>query len=690
MAAQYRIGIDIGGTFADFSLMDETGKVRIAKVPSTPANPEESVINGIRQFQEQYGIDPSEIVYFVHGTTIGVNTVIQRNGARTGLLVTKGFRDILNLGRSRLPDIYDLLAEKPAPLVRRRHVREIDERMLANGEMLRGVAAEEVRAAAQALVADGVEAITVSFLHSYRNDANERAAKQIIEEACPGVFVSLSSEIWPQIREYERTLISVINAFVGKKMSRYFVSLEKKVAATGMKSTILSTKSNGGIMTATSARERPVETLCSGPASGVIGAHFVARASGFDRVIGLDMGGTSTEVAVIEKDVRYSTENKVGEFEISTPAVDVSSIGAGGGSIAWTDPAGVLKVGPDSAGADPGPACYDRGGDRPTITDAYVTMGIIDPKNFLGGKLELKPELAHRAIDQLARTLNLDRIATAEAIIRVATSNMYSELVPLMARKGVDVSEFALLPYGGAGPTHGLLLAKEVGIPRAIIPHSPGTLCALGALVADVKSDFITTIHRVLDKTDSGGVLDQIRAATADLERRALGWLDEERVNVVDRYVLRSADMRYLGQSFEVTVDLTGVDFVAADAAADIRKKFDTAYSAIYGHVDKTSSLEVINLRATAVGITSKPQLARLADAPLVGDAKEAKPAGFRPIFAEGRAMDAAIHKRSALTWGHEFSGPAIVEQYDSTVFIPDGFRCRVDAYGTIIGELAL
>lgn len=690
MASQYRIGVDIGGTFADFSLMDETdGTVRIAKVPSTPDNPEESVINGIRQFQEQHGIDPADIVYFVHGTTIGVNTVIQRNGSLTGLLVTKGFRDVLNLGRSRLPDIYDLLAEKPAPLVRRRHVHEIDERTLANGELLREVVADEVRDAARALVADGVEAITVSFLHSYRNDANERVAKRIIEETYPGVFVSLSSEIWPQIREYERTLISVINAFVGKKMARYFVSLEKKVAATGIRSAILSTKSNGGIMTAGSARERPIDTLSSGPASGVIGAHFVARASGFERVIGLDMGGTSTEVAVIEKEVRYSTENKVGEFEIVIPAVDVSSIGAGGGSIAWTDPAGVLKVGPESAGADPGPACYGRGGDRPTITDAYVTMGIVDPKNFLGGKLVLMPDLAHKAIDQLARTLNLDRTATAEAIIRVATSNMYSELVPLMARKGVDVSEYALLPYGGAGPTHGLLLAKEVGIPRVIIPHSPGTLCALGALVADVKSDFITTLHCVLDKADAGGVLAQINKAYASLERRALAWLKDERVNVVERYVLHSADMRYLGQSFEVTVDLTGTDFTAQEAVKDIRKKFDAAYVAIYGHVDKTSPLEIINLRTTAVGITRKPQLARLADTELTGDAKKVRPHGRRTIFVEGREMEAATYKRSALTWGHEFAGPAIVEQYDSTVFIPDGFRCRVDAYGTIIGELA-
>jgi N-methylhydantoinase A len=689
MTSHYRIGIDIGGTFADFSLMDERdGTIRIAKVPSTPSHPEESVINGIRHLQEHHGIDPTKIVYFVHGTTIGVNTLIQRNGAKTGLLVTKGFRDILNLGRSRLPDIYDLLAEKPAPLVRRRHVREINERMFANGQVLRPVNADEIRGAARSLVADGVEAITISFLHSYRNDANEKEAKRIVQEACPGIFVSLSSEIWPQIREYERTLISVVNAFVGKKMARYFESLETNVAAAGIRSAILSTKSNGGIMTAGSARSRPVETLSSGPASGVIGAHFIARAAGFHQVIGIDMGGTSTEVAVIDNEVRYSTDSRVGEFEISTPAVDVSSIGAGGGSIAWTDPAGVLKVGPDSAGASPGPACYDRGGVNPTITDAYVTVGIIDPTTFLGGELVLRPELAHKAIDDLARMLNLDRLATAEAIIRVATSNMYSELVPLMARKGVDVSEFALLPYGGAGPTHGLLLAKEVGIPQVVIPHSPGTLCALGALVADVKSDFITTLHQVLDPSSAKSVLESMLYAYRELEQRASAWLSDEKIDVTKRFTLRSADMRYLGQSFEVAVDLTGID-PTPETLKQIRTKFDAAYSAIYGHVDETSALEVINLRTTAIGITRKPELARISTSELSGGAAKAAPNSRRMIFSEGKKVEAAVYKRNALSWGHEFAGPAIVEQYDTTVFVPDGFDCRVDAYGTILCKLA-
>ncbi len=689
MNSQYRLGIDIGGTFTDFCLMDEgDGTVQIGKVPSTPDNPTSSVVAGLNRLSSEHGLAPAGIKYFVHGTTIGVNTIIERRGALTGLLVTKGFPDILNIGRSRLPDIYDLLVEKPEPLVQRRHVREIDERILANGKVYQPLSDDEVQAAARSLVDDGVEAVTVSFLHAYRNTEHEQRAGALIEEACPELYVSLSSEIWPQIREYERTLIGVINAFIGKKMKQYFVSLEEEVRGAGVSATLLSTKSNGGIMTARSARELPVETLSSGPASGVIGAHFLAQLAGFEKVIALDMGGTSTEVAVIDTAVRYSTENKVGDFEIVMPAVDVSSIGAGGGSIAWTDQAGVLKVGPKSAGADPGPACYGRGGDDATITDAYLVLGVLDPARFLGGELTLYPNLAEAAIDRLAADLGYDRIATAEAIIRVATSNMYSELVPLMARKGVDVSEYALLTYGGAGPVHGLILAKEVGMSRVLVPLSPGTLCALGALVADAKSDFIATIHEVFDPNNPGGVMDLLRNRADELTRAALGWIEEERINVVERHVAISADMRHLGQSFEVTVDLSGVDLSSDGASSAIRDRFVESYGLIYGGVDSTSPLEIINLRATAIGVTRKPKPPRVAASPVSGASITPAAQSQRQIYFEKRTHSANVYSREKLSWGHKFGGPAIIEQYDTTVFVPDGFACIVDAYGTIIAEL--
>ena len=685
----YRLGIDIGGTFTDFCLMNEaTGALMSVKVPSTPSHPTKSVLEGIKVYAERYKVPARAIRYFAHGTTIAVNTVIERKGARTGLIVTKGFKDILNLGRSRLPDIFDYFTEKPEPLVARRHVKEIGERMLKTGVTYKPLPEAEVIQAVKALVADGVEAVTVSFLHSYKNPEHEQQAKAIIQRHFPDLYVSVSSEIWPQIREYERTLVTTINAFVGRKMANYFGSLEKEVAQAGVKARLLSTKSNGGIMTAASARQVPVETLTSGPASGVIGARYVGNQAGFSKLIGIDMGGTSTEVAVIDGDIRYSTESHVGDFDIIMPAVDVSSIGAGGGSIAWTDASGVLKVGPKSAGADPGPACYGRGGTLPTITDAYVVMGIVDPAKFLGGELKLDAAKAGAAIDSIAGVLGLDRLKTAEAIVQVATSNMYSELVPLMARKGVDVSEFALLVYGGAGATHGFMLAREVGIQQVFVPLSPGTLCALGSMVADVKSDFIATVHQALDPNARSEDLADIRAAFARLEARAAAWIRSEEIHVEEERIAKGADVRYLGQSFEIAVDLSDVDLARPDAARHIAQAFHKGYAAMYGQADKDAPIEIINVRVTAIGITAKPPMAPIAERELQGAERKAKPAAQRKIWLDGRSQDTAVYERKALTWGHEFAGPAIIDQYDTTVFIPAGFSARVDRLGNIIGEL--
>jgi N-methylhydantoinase A len=685
----YRLGIDIGGTFTDFCLMNEaTGALMSVKVPSTPSHPTKGVVEGIRVFADRYRVAPEAIRYFAHGTTIAVNTVIERKGARTGLIITRGFKDILNLGRSRLPDIFDYSTEKPEPLVARRHVREVNERMLKTGVPYKPLPEAELIQAVKELVEDGVEALTVSFLHSYRNAAHEVQAKQLIQRHFPDLYVSVSSEIWPQIREYERTLVTTINAFVGRKMATYFGSLEKEVAAAGVKARLLSTKSNGGIMTAASARLVPVETLTSGPASGVIGARYVGNQAGFTKLIGIDMGGTSTEVAVIDGDIRYSTESHVGDFDIIMPAVDVSSIGAGGGSIAWTDASGVLKVGPKSAGADPGPACYGRGGTLPTITDAYVVMGIVDPAKFLGGELKLDAGKAAGAIDSIAKVLGLDRVKTAEAIVQVATSNMYSELVPLMARKGVDVSEFALLVYGGAGATHGFMLAREVGIQKVFVPMSPGTLCALGSMVADVKSDFIATVHQALDPAAGAEQLGDIRGAFARLQERASAWIRSEGIHVEEERIAKGADVRFLGQSFEIPVELSHVELARPDAARQIAEAFYKGYSAIYGQADTAAPIEIINVRVTAIGITAKPPMAPISKSELQGAERKAKPASRRKIYFEGKTLDTAVYDRKALGWGHEFDGPAIIDQYDTTVFIPEGFKATVDRLGNIIGEL--
>jgi N-methylhydantoinase A len=685
----YRLGIDIGGTFTDFSLMDErTGETLIAKVASTPSHPSAAVLQGMAQFSERRGISPAQVDYFVHGTTLGVNTLLERKGARTGLLITRGFRDIMSLGRSRLPDIFDLLVEKPVPLVPRQLVRTVDERVSYRGEVLRPLDIEQMLAAVAELVEQGVEALAITFLHSYMYPEHERLAKAAIEQAHPGLFVCSSADIWPQIREYERTLIGCVNAFIGKKMHSYFLALHDEVAATGMRATLLSTKSNGGVMTARSAQDSPVETLSSGPASGAIGARFVGRLSGYSRLIGIDMGGTSTEVAVIDDQLRYANVCHIGDFDISLPAVDLSSLGAGGGSIAWTDSAGVLKVGPESAGSEPGPACYGRGGTRAAITDAYVTMGILDPERFLGGELKLRADLARQAVGAIAGPLGLTPEECAEAILRVATSNMYSNLVPLMARKGVDVSEFALLCYGGAGATHGFLLAREVGIFTVLVPPSPGTLCALGALVADVKSDFIRTVHVALDAHDSRAAIERLGAVFESLCAQVLDWLEKERINVTGRHVLRGADVRYAGQSFDVAVDLSRIDLRAPDAAAQLMAAFKSAYAAIYGEAEHGSEIEVVNLRTTALGVTPKPSMRTVRESELEGGQQTPPERGRRRIYIDGTHHDAVVYERQTLTWGHRFSGPAVIEQYDTTTFVPPGFDCRVDGYGMVIGEL--
>jgi N-methylhydantoinase A len=450
----------------------------------------------------------------------------------------------------------------------------------------------------------------------------------------------------------------------------------------GLRAPILTTKSNGGVMNAREAGRRPVETLLSGPAAGVIGASFVARVAGFDRVITLDMGGTSADVAVVDGEPRYSTENHVGDFPVIMPAIDVSSIGAGGGSLAWTDSDGVLKVGPRSAGAHPGPACYGLGGSDATVTDAYVCLGMIDPTKFLGGSLPLDPRLAWAAVERLGAVLDRSVPDAAESVLRVATSEMYATLVPLMARKGVNLDDFALLSFGGAGPTHGFLLAREVGIRRVIVPRHPGVLCATGSLVADVRRDFVRTIHQPLRRSAAPALLEQMREGFHVLSADGRHWLQDQQLDFLateDRWTL---DVRYLGQSFELTIPI--VEAALLDATGDaLRQLFHTHYQQVYGYIDEQADLEILNIRTSAVGITRKPTLEVAS-----GERREAKSAARqREVFHDGRPQKALVLDRADLGPGDAFSGPAIVEQYDTTTFVPTGFTVTVDRFGNLIGE---
>ena len=520
------------------------------KTPSTRHDPSLAVADGISALCRRRDIEPSKIRYFAHGTTLAVNTLVERNGAKTGALLTRGFTDTLELRRLRLPKANDFFVPRPVPLVARRHVRPVDERMLSDGTVRTPVRRDDVEAQVRQLLDDGIETVAVCFLHAHRNPAHERLARQWIAESFPDLDVCASSDIWPQQREYERSLISVINAYAGGRMKRYLARLQRRTADLGMTCRVFATKSNGGVTTAARAAQRPVETLLSGPAAGVIGAWHVARAIGESKVLAVDMGGTSVDISIIDGGIGYATENTVGGFPVVMPAVDVSAVGAGGGSIAWTDAEGVLKVGPESAGAVPGPACYGRGGVRPAVTDAYVTAGIVDSGGLLGGEMALDRSLAHGAIDSLAQVLGFSRAETADAILQVTTASIYAQLLPQAARRGVDIADFSLLAYGAAGPTQVFMLAREIDIRRVIVPPSPGLLCALGCLVADFRADFVQSVWRDAAQLPDG----ELQEVYLRLEREARDWLAEQDVGAERVHVLYSADLCHIGQSWEVNV----------------------------------------------------------------------------------------------------------------------------------------
>ncbi len=667
-----RVGVDVGGTFTDFVVFDEAnGGLREFQVPSTGSEPSQPVVDGFRRLLGER-LDPAGIALFSHGTTVALNTLLQRTGARVGLIVTRGFRDVLQLRRLRITGAPGFDIRQPVPLVPRRHIREVGGRLLADGTEARPLDVGEVVAAARELSAAGCEAIAICLLHSYRNRDHESRSAEAIRVALPDVHLTVSSEVWPQQREYERTEVSVINAHVAPVMERYFGNLAASLRQLGVSAHVLATKSSGGVMSAESAARRPIDTLLSGPASGVVAAAWLGRAAGFDRLVAFDMGGTSANVGLVEGgSVRTTTEATVGDFPVVIPSVDVSSIGAGGGSVASVYSAGVLKVGPRSAGSLPGPACYGRGGVEPTVTDAYATLGVMT--TLLGGEMALDVEAARAACARLGGQLGVGAVDAAEAILKVATANMYARLLPLMAQRGADPREFALLAYGGAGPTHAFRLAAEVGFTRVVVPASPGTFCALGCLLADVRADFIATVYADLDRMGEQSLVEVFNA----LRREADGWLESEAVTVEGATLGLSADMRYAGQSYEIPVSLPSALGPGFEAA--VRTAFHAAYERIYGDADRTGRIEIVNARAQLVAATSKP-----APAPPV--IRQGSPAARRRVRHGGADLEAQVVTRDELAPGRRLEGPAIVSQYDTTTFVPPGAYVEMGRAGNLVG----
>ncbi|MFD1944836.1 hydantoinase/oxoprolinase family protein [Paradevosia shaoguanensis] len=681
-----RIGIDVGGTFTDFVLADAaTGAITIFKEPSVPQDPSASVERGLPKLLERAGRRPEDVRLIVHGTTIGLNAVIQRRGARMGLVVSRGMRGVLEIGRSQMPNAFSYLVDKEEPLVRRRLVLETATRILEDGSVEESATDAELDAIADTFRAAGVEAVGILLLHSYRRPDVELDLAARLKQRLPNVEVTASAAIWPEQREYERGLVALMNAYVQPIMSSYLERLDRRVKALGIAAPIYITANNGGTLSLATAAERPIDTLLSGPASGVVAAAVSASASGVDRVVTVDMGGTSADMSVIvagEPEMTNSTH--IGDFPIILPVVNVSAIGAGGGSIVWVDDYGVLKIGPASAGADPGPVCYGRGGTEPTVTDCYLVSGFIDPERFVGGRMRLDIEAARAALDRIGARIGLpegpDRAArAAETALRVTTAVMTAELSKGIAQRGQDLRSFTLLPFGGAGPTQANLIADTAGLSRMIVPARPGTLCALGAIMADVKRDYVRTAFFDLSEDATAGA--HIAELVSGLARDAGTWIDGEGDLLTRHDFLVSFDMRYHGQAFNLPVAAQW-NGESVDIAAAI-EDFHRAHERLYHFRDLEASVEITTIRLRVTGYVESIRSAA------AGSERTAPALGARDLYWKGVAHRATVLSRNSLAIGDTFEGSAILEQEDTTIVVLPGWHGRVDPAGNLIIDKA-
>ena len=694
-AVLFRIGVDIGGTFTDAILIDEaTGQTWIKKVPSTPKDPSIGFLDATERLLADANIAGNAVSYIVHGTTVVTNAIIEATGARTGFITTEGFRDIFEMQRQIRPSLYDLMFDQPKPLVPRYLALEVPERLDASGAVLRPLDEEAVRLAARRLKQDGVEAIAVCFLHGYLNGAHERRAGQIIREEFPDVLLSLSSEVAPEIREYFRASTTAINASVGPVARRYLQSIQERLRARGIHAELLVMQSHGGVLTAAAAAEKPVFLVESGPAAGVIAAAYLGDLLGFQDIMSFDMGGTTAKMGLTQRGLpRVTKEYEVGAratahlgigrgsgYPITTPVIDLVEIGAGGGSIAWVDSGNVLRVGPRSAGAEPGPACYGRGGTEPTVTDAQVVLGRLDPAYFLGGDMQLDADAAARAIDeQCAYPLGLSTVQAANGIVEIANAAMVNALRLVSIQRGYDPRDFLLVAFGGGGPVHANRLAAELQMPRTLIPPSPGVFSAMGLLVTDLKHDFAVTRMRRTDSVD----LDELGEIFDDLLQRGRDILVREDVSPDDMVFTRQADIRYVGQSHALSVTMPEPEVNARTLAALI-ERFHDDHQRAYGHSTLGEATELVNIRLTATGRIRKPQLRKL---PAGGAQQLPEPRTRRPVyFSEASAfLDCPVYLRYGLGSGARVSGPAIVEEMDSTTVISPGFGASVDEHGNLL-----
>ena len=678
-----RIAVDIGGTFTDLVAIDDQGQIYRSKSLTTP----DDLARGIQDCLTAAKIQVSQASFFVHGSTVTINAVLEHKGARTGLITTKGFRDVYEIGRGNRPEGYNLFFKRPVPLVSRDLRLEVDERLYASGEVLKALDEGSASAAIKALKAAGVESVAVCLLHSYSNPAHEERLGHLLRGQFPEAYVSLSHQILREFREYERTSTTVLNSYVGPLVSRYLVSLEKMLGAADFRGTFRVMQSNGGVMSAEMAKKMPVTMMESGPVAGVIAAAHIGESLGCRHIISFDMGGTTAKASLIkdfhpEVTSSYYVGGYVSGHPMMLPVVDIVEVGNGGGSIAWIDPAGGLKVGPQSAGAAPGPACYGQGGSEPTVTDANLIVGRIDPEYFLGSGIRLQREKAVEAVtEKIAQPLALSVEEAALGILTIANFNMSLAVRAVSVEKGYDPRDCVMVPSGGGGALHAMAIAKELSVPRVIIPAMPAYFSAFGMLVADLKHDYVQTFVRELTETTGAELAD----AFASLEKSAVETLTEEGAERRQIALRRFLDMRYRGQEYTLPVPLTE-DLGTLSDFDMIRSRFDQLHQEHYGHSAPKEPVMMVNLRLSALGRFE----GRLPRGLLPQSGAGGTQGQRRVLFDHGQqSLPCPIFLRDGFKAGDRLNGPAVIEELGATILLYPGDKMQVNEFGHLVIDVA-
>ncbi len=682
----WQIGVDVGGTFTDFfALNSADGSECVHKTSSTPANPAEAILNGLQILCRDNDIPMADITRLSHGTTVGTNALIQRQGKPVAVITTEGFRDLLEIGRQIRPKMFDLQTDHPAPLAPRHHRFEVRERMGPDGEVRIELTDDAISEIVSQIEAAGVGACAVCLLFSFLNPEHERRIGDAIRKALPDVFVSLSSEVQPEFREYERFSTTLLNTYLQPILSDYMSHLKTELATIIPNAGVGINQSSGGLMSIARARDFPIRTALSGPAAGAVGAVYVARLSDKPNVITLDMGGTSADVCLIQHhETDLSFNRDVAGFPVRLPMIDINTVGAGGGSVAWFDRDGLLKVGPKSAGAHPGPACYGLGGEEPTVTDANMLLGRLSPDGLLGGSMPVDMDAARRAVQPMADRMGLSVEKTAHGILQIVAANMVRAIRAISVERGHDPRDFTMMPFGGAGALHARDVARALDMTEILVPLLPGILCAQGLVVSEHKEDFVRSRRTPVDE-DNWAAMEQI---VAELSAEAEAWFEAEQVDAERRRLTLGLDMRYIGQNFElnVTVDDTRGGGLELPDLDEVRALFGKAHEMNYGFSNPEAPTEIVNFRLVArIGHDLPPPPRGMGNSNIAP-----APTGERKVvFDDDAAVDTPVYDRDMLVAGHEIKGPAVIEQLDATTLIYPGDSVTVDAALNLFIEVA-